>query len=280
LNYDNQDMRNAMVEAMKYWVEYFDIDGFRCDVAFMVPTDFWDSARVELEKVKPMFMLAEAEHPDLMNKAFDMYYSWDLFHLMNDIAAGKKNAAEVVNYVNNDSAKFPERAFRMTFITNHDENSWNGTVFTRMPESNKAFAALIYTLPGMPLIYSGQEVGLDKSILFFDKDTIVWKDSELSDFYTKLNKLKHEHSALWNFSFAGQMIVVGTNNDQNILAFVRKNADDELLCIYNLSANPVDFKISDEKYYGKYKSYMSDSDCEISDSSLHLEAWNYKILVK
>ena len=273
-------MRNAMVDAMKYRVENFDIDGFRCDVAFMVPTDFWDSARVELEKVKPMFMLAEAEQADLMNKAFDMYYSWDLFHLMNDIAAGKKNAAEVVNYINTDSAKFPNRSFRMTFTTNHDENSWNGTVFTRMPDSYKIFAALTYTLPGMPLIYSGQEVGLDKSLRFFDKDTIDWKDSELTTFYQKLNKLKHDYSALANFKFASPMIVVETNNEQNILAFVRKNDNDEILCIYNLSANPIDFKISDDKYFGKYKNYMSNSDCEISDSRLHLEAWNFKILVK
>lgn len=281
LNYDNKQMRNAMVDAMKYWLENFDVDGFRCDVAFMVPTDFWDSARVELDKVRPMFMLAEAETPELMNKAFDMYYSWNFYHLMNDIAAGTKKASDILNYFDEDSVKFPNRSFRMTFTTNHDENSWNGTVFERMPDSYKTFAALTYVVPGMPLIYSGQEDGLNKRLRFFDKDTIVWKHNDVTDLYEKLGKLKTTYSALYNFSFASKIIPVATDNNDNIFAFVRKNKEDNVFCVFNLSKNPVDFKILDKKIDGKYSNFMTgDSEEIFNNKTIHFEPWEFKILVK
>ncbi len=281
LNYNNKNMRNAMVDAMKYWVKDFDIDGFRCDVAFMVPTDFWDSARVELDKLKPMFMLAEAEKPALMTKAFDMYYSWNLYHLMNDIASGKKHASEIIKYIREDSTKFPKRSFRMTFTSNHDENSWNGTVYERMPDSYKTFAVLTYVLPGMPLIYSGQEACLNKRLKFFDKDTIDWKNCDMTSLYQKLDNLKHSHSALYNFSFASKMIPIETSDDTNILAFVRKNADDEVLCLFNLSKNPANIQIFDKEFNSQYTDFFSNKKIDLSSlKSIYLKPWEYKILIK
>ncbi|OQX99076.1 MAG: alpha-amylase, partial [Bacteroidetes bacterium 4572_117] len=138
LNYDNNEMRKEMIEALKFWITEADIDGYRCDVAGMVPTDFWDEARKELDSIKPVFMLAEWESTDMHFKAFDMSYSWDFHHLMNDVAKGEKSVKDIDDYFEKDELSYPANAIRMYFTSNHDENSWNGTVIERMGDASKA----------------------------------------------------------------------------------------------------------------------------------------------
>jgi glycosidase len=192
LDYENMEMRQAMIEAMKFWVKECNIDGFRCDVAADVPVDFWEKTSKSLDSIKPMFMLAEAWEPVLVEEAFDMVYGWDFHHIMNEIAKGHKTANEVSEWLIKEKEIYCNDAFIMHFITNHDKNSWNGTEFERMKEAANTFAVLTYTLPGMPLIYTGQEIGLNKRLEFFEKDPITsWKENEYTEFYTQLNKLKH-----------------------------------------------------------------------------------------
>lgn len=283
LNYDNPQMRKAMVDSMKFWVKNFDIDGFRCDVAMMVEHSFWDSARTELDKIKPMFMLAEAgiDDPDLMETAFDMNYSWNLYHLMNDIAKGEKTASEIPQIFEEEKKILPVRTIRMRFITNHDENAWNGTVFERMPDSYKTFATLIFTVPGMPLIYSGQEVGLNKRLRFFDKDTIEWKQSDLTDFYKNLIKIRKQNKALWTNPFGGEIHFLKTDN-KNILAFYRQKDDNFILCIYNLSAKNQKFTIQDKLDKAEYIDTFDDSGLVTVQNNFEytLKPWEYRILIK
>lgn len=195
LNYKNTEMRKAMMADMKFWVDECDIDGFRCDVAFEVPADFWADAVTEIKKTKDVFMLAEAESHDmsLFDSTFDGYYSWTVHHFMNELAKGKITAQAFYNeWVRVDSI-FGDKAFPMNFITNHDENSWNGTEFERMGSRWKSLAVLSFALKGVPLIYTGQEVGLNHRMKFFEKDSVDWqKDSAdyFTEFYTKLNTLK------------------------------------------------------------------------------------------
>jgi len=283
LNYNNPEMRKAMVDSMKFWVENFDIDGFRCDVAMMVDTLFWDSARIELDKVKPMFMLAEAgiEDPALMKTAFDMNYSWNIYHLMNDIAAGKKTASEIPQIFKEEDSLLPARTIRMRFTSNHDENSWNGTVFERMPDSYKTFAALTFTIPGMPLIYSGQEVGLDKRLRFFDKDTIIWKKSEMTDFYKTLIDIRKENKALWTNPFGGEINVLKTNNN-NIFAFYRQKDDNNILCLFNLSADKQKFTITDNlKKFSYFDAFSKFDKMEVEgNTEYELKPWKFRILIR
>ncbi|MBU0765802.1 MAG: alpha-glucosidase C-terminal domain-containing protein [Bacteroidetes bacterium] len=239
LNYDNPDLRRAMTDALIFWVKEADIDGFRCDVADMVPTDFWNNARAELDIIKPVFMLAEAEKGEMHEKAFDMTYSWKLLHLMNDIAKKKKYPAEISDVLEWEKTEFPEEAFRMRFTSNHDENSWNGTVFERYGEGARTFAVLVALLPGMPLVYGGQESALKKRLSFFEKDSIQWSDYRFSDFYTTLLTLKKRNRALWNGSYGGSMQIVETPDSSFVFAFIRKNEDSEVLVVLNLSADPV-----------------------------------------
>jgi len=197
LNYDNDKMRKAMIDAMSFWIKECDIDGFRCDVAMEVPVDFWNEASEQLNQIKPIFMLAESEahKPRMFDSAFDAYYGWEMHHVFNKIYAGELSASEIIRVMNDKDSICGDHVFPMNFITNHDENSWNGTIDERLGESWEAMAVLSYSLRGMPLIYSGQEVGLDHRLSFFEKDSIDWNKANGEDyfnFYKGLNKLKQE----------------------------------------------------------------------------------------
>ncbi|NLZ95743.1 MAG: alpha-amylase, partial [Bacteroidales bacterium] len=189
LNYNNDDMSETMLENMLWWVREADIDGFRCDVANEVPTVFWERATDSLKALKPnIFMLAEAEEPELNSKAFDAYYAWDFHHKMNMVAQGDGNVDSLRASLNKMNTRFDDRAIPMYFTSNHDENSWSGTEFERMGDAVTAFTALSYVLPGMPLIYNGQEVGFDRRLEFFEKDNIDWSAVVSKDEFTDLYK--------------------------------------------------------------------------------------------
>ena len=198
LDYTNEEMRAAMIDAMKYWVAEFGVDGYRCDVAGMVPTDFWIRAHAELDEVKDVFMLAEDGEPELLIEAFDMNYAWEYAHIIREIAKGAMTFDRLDSLLAKDAKKFPENSYRMYFTSNHDENSWNGTDIEMYGDNFQNFAVLSATIDGMPLVYSGQEAVLDKQLLFFEKDEIEWKDYALVDFYTDLLALNKRNEALWN----------------------------------------------------------------------------------
>jgi len=280
LNYDNKEMRAEMIKSLEYWIKEFDVDGYRCDVAFMCPTDFWNDVRVALDKVKPVFMLAEAEHPELMESAFDMCYTWDLHHLMNDIAKGTKRGVDLIDYFLDDPTKFP-KGMRMVFTSNHDENSWNGTEFERMPDCYKTFAVFSYVVPSMPLIYTGQEACLDKRLKFFDKDTIDWKECDMTELYKKLAKLKQDNKALWNGTYGSPLVFAATVNNENITSFIRQKDDNKILVLMNLSKKPTEVKYTDENAFGTYKEYFTGKEIVIEkNKSYKLQPWEYWVLIK
>jgi glycosidase len=224
----------GMTDAMLFWVRETDIDGFRCDVAGKVPTPFWNQARDALDAVKPVFMLAEADKPDLQEHAFDMSYGWDTKDIFKDIAKGKADARTLKTFLEHPPKAFPPGAYRMRFTSNHDENSWAGSDIELYGPAFKAMAVLAATLPGMPLIYGGQESGLDKRIEFFEKDPINWKDYKYASFYTGLLKLKHDNRALWNGQYGGKVEVLATGNDK-VFAFKRVLAGNAVQVTVNLS---------------------------------------------
>ena len=231
LNYDNPQMRKAMIDAMKFWLKNADIDGFRCDVAGMVPTDFWVECRKELETIKkPIFMLAEDDKPEI-HKAFDMSYNWKCHHILNGIAQGKNTAQDIVALYDTLQQKFPKNAILMNFTSNHDENSWSKSEYDRMGDYVKQMAALTYFLPGMPLCYSGQEAANKKALEFFEKDVIDFSNLPLKDFYAELNNIKHSHSALWNND------VMFLSSNDNVLVFERKSNDEKIICVFNFNAD-------------------------------------------
>ncbi len=285
LNYDNKELRAAILDAMKFWIEEYDIDGFRCDVAGMVPVEFWLEAKKELDKIKPVFMLAEAWEPEL-HQAFDMTYSWDIYHLMSDIAKGKKGVYDLVTLLNKEKGMYPESAFRMQFTSNHDENTWNGTVCEKFGEGAEAFAALTFVIPGMPLIYSGQEAGLDKRLKFFEKDPIEWKEDKFRNVYTILCKLKEDNKALWNGEKGGEIKYkeypqIGEPTlvtPPGIFAFERNREGHKIFAIFNFSENKYDqFSLT---FFEVEKDYKDLFTGELIPSNINIKPWGYKIFYK
>ncbi len=281
LNYKNQDMRKEMIASMKYWVEKCDIDGFRCDVAGEVPVDFWEQARLELEKTKPMFMLAENEDkPELLKKAFDANYGWGMHHVMHNVAQGKDSVYAIVKQVLKVDSIIPKNTFQMNFITNHDENSWNGTAKEKFGAGENAFAVLTYTLPGMPLIYSGQEVGLDHRLAFFVKDSINWNVNDFSPFYKKLDELKHTNEALWNAPYGGTFEMLRNNQPAKVLSFMRDKGKSRVVVIANLSNEKVTVNLKGDKADGEYTDVFSGANFTLNSSNLNLtlEPWGYWVM--
>lgn len=284
LNYENQDLHQAMIKEMKWWITETDIDGFRCDMAGMVPNEFWKKAIDSLEASKDVFMLAEWEEPKMHDIGFDMTYGWEFHHLLNDIAKGKANADSLVSYLEKNAMRYDSSDFRMYFTSNHDENSWAGTVFERMGDAYEALAVLTATVPGMPLIYGGQEAGLDKRLPFFDKDSINWSNLSYEDFYSQLLTLKKNNPALWNGSFGGNFNEINTvQNSSKILAFSREKDENEVIVILNLSDSIQSLKV-DKAYEGKSFQKANNPQLTVSFSEnqepMVFDPWSYMILTK
>ncbi len=279
LNYNNKNLRKTMISDMKYWIMNENIDGFRCDVAGSVPTDFWQEAIPELRKEKHIFMLAEAWEPELMkDHLFDMVYGWDTHHIMNAIAQGKKDVKAWDSRMEQIDTLYENNDILMNFTSNHDENSWNGSVFERMGDAAEVFAALTYTAPGIPLIYSGQEYNMHKRLKFFEKDTIDRNDEKFFNLYKKLGKLKNTCVAMNGGKNAAEYIRIKTSEDKNILAFQREKDKKKIWFIANLNKNPTEFTIS---LTGDFKNAFTGKEIKLAkDNILKFAPWEYLILTE
>ena len=245
LNYDNKDMRAAMADAMRFWLDK-GVDGFRCDMACEVPVDFWRETLPQLRKDYPgVYFLAEGETPELHEDAFDASYAWKLHHLLNDIAQGRKGVPDLEEYIAEDSAAYPAEAFRLMFTSNHDENSWAGTEFERMGDAARAMAVLTFTLPGgQPLIYTGQEMGWNHRFEFFEKDPVpAWEENSYTDFYRELINIRHRNPALSAGEKGGKFDIVSTAG--NTLVFTRTLPDNKVTVSVQLCP-PWEWTISEE----------------------------------
>ncbi|MDE7153474.1 MAG: alpha-amylase [Muribaculaceae bacterium] len=260
LDYSQQATRDAMADAMKFWVEEMGVDGFRCDVAMEVPTDFWDTVRPMLDSVKGgegVFMLAEASKPELQKNSFNMGYNWPMKDLFSQIAATSgqytfkadakfpvKDATAIDSLLAAQAQQYPRDSYLMNMTSNHDLNSWEGTEFDRLGNLHKAFAVLSYTLPGMPLIYTGQETGMNRAFEFFKKDNAPeWEPrNDYFTFYQQLNALKHAQPALRAGEVGGEMVRYATT-DPNIYVFSREADGQTVTVLVNLGASeaPVQF---------------------------------------
>ncbi|UBB89317.1 alpha-glucosidase C-terminal domain-containing protein [Candidatus Kaistella beijingensis] len=280
-DYDNPDFRKYMTESLKFWVKEANIDGYRADVAGFIPVDFWENARAELDQIKPVFMLAEWESRDLYKKSFDMTYSWTLFDKLKDATTQNKGIAGLVEYLSHDVNSVPKNAYRMVFTDNHDMNSWNGTPQKNFGDGLKTSIVFTGVVNGMQLCYSGQEAGLNRSLKFFDKDPIEWKDHENEVLFSKLFHLKHENQALWNGKYGGEMIRVVNDHQDRVVSFYREKNQDAVLPIFNFSDKTVEVNLDTQYFQGKYRELFTDKNFDIKEKTmLNLEPWSYLVLVK
>jgi alpha-amylase len=277
LNYNNEDLRKAMISDMMYWITKENIDGFRCDVAGSVPLDFWEEAISQLREKKDLFMLAEAWEPELLkDDLFDMAYAWEGHSIFNEIAKGKQGVKEWETYMEKISTQYEADDILMNFVTNHDENSWNGTIKERMGDASEIMTAFSYVVPGMPLIYSGQEYDLSHRLKFFEKDSIPKTKGKSWELLEKLGKLKSTNPALNGGKNKASINRPETNNDA-VLIIKRSKNGNEVTFIGNFS----DTEQSINMPKGKSLDYMSNKKVKFKEGeTLNLKPWEYKILVK
>jgi 1,4-alpha-glucan branching enzyme len=238
-----------------------------------------------INKCKTQVMLAEAEKPELNDKAFDAFYAWDFHHKMNSVAQGKENVDSLRASLNRINDNFPPRAIPMYFTSNHDENSWSGTEFERMGDATYAFAALTYVLPGMPLIYNGQEIGFNRRLAFFEKDSIDWtapnelsadKKHNLTSFYKSLNALRKSNPALFTQEKGGEMVEIVNNHPDKVWSFKRVKGENEVHCIFNFSDEEVVVEFKNEVSGKEFKEFM-EGEPSFGMKSTALIPWGYMV---
>ena len=259
LNYNNNEMRAALIGAMQYWVRDFKIDGFRCDMAHLVPLDFWVSARTACETIKPLFWLAETDVAEY-HLVFDVSYAWGWMHTSEKVAKGEANVNDIYNVLHSYH-QYPIGAMKLFFTSNHDENSWNGTEAEKFGVAAKAWAVFTFTWKGIPLIYSGQELPNQKRLAFFDKDGIEWTPSpKLHDFYKTLISLRKSHACITK----GNTYNLPTQGEKT-MAYLRYDAltdaltpsKDVILVVLNLGDQIQKIKFDHELLVGEYKNIFS-----------------------
>ncbi|MEO6348065.1 MAG: alpha-amylase family glycosyl hydrolase, partial [Aquaticitalea sp.] len=260
---------------MQYWLKEEGVDGFRCDVAGSVPTDFWQEAISQLRDTKDIFMLAEAWQPELMkDNMFDMAYAWDGHHMMNTIAQGKNNANDWYTYLDAQNERYETNDILMNFITNHDENSWSGTINERMGEAAPAMLALEYMTTGMPLIYSGMEYDLSHRLKFFEKDSIPKTKAKMWPLLEKLGALKNTNSALGESMIGAKVNRMDTGN-KNVLMFSREHNGSTIVYVANLSSKEQIFNVKD---MSDKTDYMTNEVISVTDNKMTLKPWEYHIV--
>jgi len=278
LNYKNLKLQEAMISDMKYWLKNENIDGFRCDVAGSVPISFWENAIPKLRAEKAIFMLAEAWEPALLKEnLFDMAYAWEGHHLFNSLAKGEKKVEDLTQYIHKTyNERYEKDDILMNFVTNHDENSWNGTIKERMGAHAEILTVLSYVLPGMPLIYSGQEYDLNHRLKFFEKDSIPKLKGKSFALLEKLGHLKNTNAALNGGKEKATFKVLDAGKAMFVLE--RSKHGKTLLFIANLSKSNTTFSLPRK---GKYQDFLTEESLDLNENtSLNLDAFQYKILVK
>jgi cyclomaltodextrinase / maltogenic alpha-amylase / neopullulanase len=266
------------IEAMRYWVTEFGVDGFRCDYALGLPVGFWEKVGQALRQERSdIFLLAESDQGEMLPDAFNLIYGWELMHGFDAIAQGRAPANSLDAILARRSLILPRNGLEMLMITNHDENSWNGTVFERLGGGHRTFAALSFTMNGVPLIYNGQEIGLDRRLEFFEKDPIQWSASPLFSFYQKLVKLRSTHPALLPGSPTTR---IPTTNDAAVYAFLRGNpAGPSVLVVANLTARNLSMRAGHRALAGNWKNAFTGQQIELeANASFTFRSWEFVVL--
>ncbi len=282
LDFSNPALRKAMTEAMQFWVRECDIDGFRCDLAFWVELDYWQEARPQVDAIKPMFWLGEydeLEKPEY-GQVFDASYSWAWMHRTEEFYKKQLPLDTLITLLHQYDA-VGDSTMRAWFTSNHDENSWNGTEFEKYGSLFKALAVFSFTWNGIPLLYSGQELGNTKRIDFFDKDAIVpgpWAE-ELTRFYQSLLRLKATHPALRAGDKNVSTYRLNTSADKQVLAYLRKSGEREVLVVLNFSdQRNLHFDITDPQVTGVYKNVFSGAANDFTvEKSFEMQGWEFLV---
>jgi len=282
INYNSLDLRKAMIEAMKFWITTCNIDGYRCDMAHLVPLSFWEEARTTLDKVKSdLFWLAETEDISY-HFVFDTTYTWEWMHKTEAYCKYQTDMGGLWYVLNKYKDSFPSAAYRSYYTSNHDENSHTGTEYDKFGDAAHALAVFSCTWNGVPMLYSGQELPNLKKLAFFDKDVIEWTGKyELHDYYKTLLSLHKHNPALRTSDPNAITINLQTDKPSQVMAFIRKYGHAEILVILNLSPEYFWTEVTDIHLTGTFTNVFSGADFDFSSNKFfELLPWGYLVYQK
>ena len=239
LDYTNPELRKYMTDMLLYWVRDFHVDGFRCDAAGEVPTDFWESARIALDRLQPgLLLLAEASQPDLLKSAFDIDYSWPLMAALNQVIEHGQPATSIEQTLKQQDHLFPKHAQHMRMFDDHDEQR---ALARYGILGSLAAAALIFTLDGVPMIYNGMEVSdptESGAPALFEPLKIYWQAGEMRPefpaFYHFIIPFREQHPALLH----GATTWLHNSDEAHIVTYLRVSGEEHILVAINLSNTP------------------------------------------
>jgi glycosidase len=278
LDYSEPTLRAYMTEVMRWWVDEMGVDGFRADVAGFVPLGFWETLRTELDAVKPVFMLAEWDTRDLHARAFDATYAWTWKDAMQASARGG-GAGPIRGYYYVHANAWPEDAYRLLYTSNHDQNAWDGPAPEIYGDAYEAMIALSFTAEGLPMIYNGQEAGLDRKLAFFEKDEIEWRDDLKADLFAELIALRTEEEALHSGTAGARLEPVPNTDEARVFSFARLKDGNGVLAVFNLSDAPVEVTLGGSFHQGAYMDWRTGEAVAVgAGHDVALPAWGYAIL--
>jgi len=269
-----------MIEEMKFWIKECDIDGYRCDMAHLVPLDFWVQAKKKLSKCKDnLFWLGECEKPSY-HIVFDTTYTWRWMHASEEFYHGRMNLQALLTVLYKSVTEFPHDGFRTYFTSNHDENSWNGTEFEKYGDATMLMAVFSCTWNGIPMIYSGQEIPNKKRLKFFEKDTIEWNGNfELHDFYKTLLILHSSNKSLRAGDINVMTKIVSHPDDHQVFSYLRKNNHHQVLVVLNCSAGEINFQV--KGVHGVFRNVFGGRDINFDmEDHVFLRPWGYLVFEK
>jgi alpha-amylase len=276
LDYKNTVMQDSMIAAMKFWIAKTDIDGFRCDVAWNVPADFWRKCIPQLKSMKSLFLLAEGDSAYLPQSGFDAVYPWHMFKMMEKIAKGTRPAFGLDSVKNESDKLYPENTIQMYFTSNHDENSWNNADYGTFPGPvHEPFAVFTQTMANsVPLIYGGQEEPVLRALKFFDKDPMTFEKFQRADFYKTLLLLRKSNMAL---SADASFRKINAGDEKAVYAFVREKGNDKVLVILNLSNSEQSITIKDKTLLRNAHNVFKGTDAPLSSKTWNIKPWGYEV---
>ena len=281
LDFAHPGTRRAMIDAMQFWLKTTDVDGFRVDMAGLVPNDFWAEARPALDSIKQVYMLSEwQDEPGHFLSCFNTNYGWKWKDVTKNISAGKQNAQALDTLLNELNDFYPNDYYQLYFTQNHDENSWSGHEKELYGDASDAFNVLMFTWQGMPMIYNGQEDGLSQRLAFFEKDPIQWNDYAKTAFFQNLCTLKHGNKAVWAGKNGGKLEKIPTDKDDEIYAFTREKEGDRVVVVINLTKRSQAVTLRpDNHMLGAYLSVSGASTVQVTkEMQLNMKPWEYLVL--
>lgn len=277
-DFSQPGLRRYMADSMIHWVRDMGVDGFRMDVAAYIPIDFLETVRAELDAVKPVFMLCEAEMRDLHQRACDATYAWGWNRAMHNIAVGGANTGALFGFYSENESAWPAGAMRMMYTSNHDQNSWEGTEFERFGPGLANAMILSFVGEGIPSIYNGQEAGNDRRLEFFERDPIRWREHPNGELLRRLIALKSANRALHNAPWGARMVGVGNSAPEKIFSFVRQRDGNRVFAVFNMSGEAQAVRFPDALAHGRYRDFDGGGEVAIDGSTeIHMAPWSYRV---